>query len=90
MQVTIETRIQGDRLEIIIGDNGPGIPDELLDKVFEPLFSTKNFGVGLGLPTVHQIMRQHGGGVSVNPRRGGGARVALWLPLAREVEAAHP
>ncbi len=89
-QITIETRNQGDRLEIVFGDNGPGIPDELLDKVFEPLFSTKNFGVGLGLPTVHQIMRQHGGGVTLSPRRGGGARFALWLPLTREVETTGP
>ena len=86
--VSVETRIRGGRLEIIIADNGPGIPEDLLDKVFEPLFSTKNFGVGLGLPTVHQIMQQHAGGVTVGSRRGGGAKFALWLPLTREVETA--
>ncbi|MDH3231281.1 MAG: PAS domain-containing protein, partial [Alphaproteobacteria bacterium] len=88
-QISIETRVRGDRLEIILADNGPGIPDDLLDKVFEPLFSTKNFGVGLGLPTVHQIMQQHNGGVTVSARRSGGARFALWLPLTREVEAVN-
>ena len=87
-QVSVETRIREDRVEIIFADNGPGIPSELLEKVFEPLFSTKNFGVGLGLPTVYQIMRQHSGGITASPRRGGGARFALWLPLTREVETA--
>ncbi len=89
-QVTIETRVHEGRLEIIFGDNGPGIREDLLDEIFEPLFSTKNFGVGLGLPTVHQIMQQHDGGVTASPRRGGGAKFTLWLPLEREMEAANP
>jgi PAS domain S-box-containing protein len=82
--LSVETLARNDRLEIVFSDNGPGIPDESREKVFEPLYSTKNFGVGLGLPTVHQIMEQHGGGVDLSRRRGGGARFALWLPLARE------
>ena len=49
-------------------------------RLFEPLFSTKSFGVGLGLPTVKQIMEQHGGTVQVANLDGGGARVRLTLP----------
>lgn len=86
--VTVETRLLKDRLEILVSDNGPGVPAEIREKIFEPLFSTKNFGVGLGLPTVSQIMKQHGGGVSVREKRGGGAKFALWLPLAGELEIA--
>ena len=82
--LSVETHARKDRLEIVLSDNGPGIPHDLREKVFEPLFSTKNFGVGLGLPTVHQIMQQHGGGVVLSHRSGGGASFALWLPLARE------
>jgi signal transduction histidine kinase len=86
--VTVETKLLKDRLEILVSDNGPGVPAEIREKIFEPLFSTKNFGVGLGLPTVSQIMKQHGGGVSVRKKRGGGAKFALWLPLAGELEIA--
>ncbi len=89
-RLIIETRIRDDRLEIVFTDNGPGIPDDLRDRVFEPLFSTKNFGVGLGLPTVEQIMQQHGGGVTVGAGRGGGATFALWLPLTAATETARP
>lgn len=87
--VTVETRLKKDRLEIIISDNGAGIPDDIREKIFEPLFSTKNFGVGLGLPTVKQIMAQHGGGVEIAKRRGGGVNFALWLPLAGELQSTN-
>ena len=82
--VMVESRILGNRLEIIVGDSGPGIPGEILPKVFEPLYSTKNFGVGLGLATVKQIIEQHGGGVTITNKFGGGAEVNLWLPLKKE------
>lgn len=85
--VTVETGLKKDKLEITISDNGPGIPPENQDRIFEPLFSTKNFGVGLGLPTVKQIMEQHGGGVEIGNRRGGGAKFALWLPPPDKLES---
>lgn len=84
--LTVETRVRKDRFEIVITDNGPGIPADLRQKVFEPLFSTKNFGVGLGLPTVAQIMEQHGGGINVSKNRGGGAKFSLWLPMMPVME----
>ncbi len=58
---------------------------DVLPKVFEPLYSTKSFGVGLGLPMVKQILEQHGGGVEIENQESGGARVLLWLP-ADQVE----
>ncbi len=78
--LTVTTRISGDRLDIVFEDNGPGIPADVRPMIFEPLFSTKGFGVGLGLPTVQQIMEQHGGGVDIDSTPGQGARVSLWLP----------
>lgn len=80
-RVCVETQVKDDRLEIAVSDNGPGVPENIREKVFEPLFSTKSFGVGLGLPTVRQIMEQHGGGVEIGSRCAGGAIFVLWLPL---------
>ena len=69
-------------------DNGPGIAPDTLEKIWEPLFSTKSFGVGLGLPTVKQIMEQHGGGIDITSQLGQGTEVLLWLPLNRLDERA--
>ncbi|MCW8923999.1 MAG: sensor histidine kinase [Gammaproteobacteria bacterium] len=77
----ITTTENGLRIEIIISDNGVGIPENLLVKIFEPLFSTRAFGVGLGMPTVKQIMEQHGGGVELDSEVGKGTTVTLWLPV---------
>lgn len=78
--LTVATRKTNGRVEIIFEDSGPGIPDDLLAQIFEPLFSTKGFGVGLGLPVVKQIMEQHQGGVEIESEEGRGTRVCLWLP----------
>lgn len=80
-RLSVTTRLRQNRAEIIIEDTGPGITEDSPDRIFEPLFSTKNFGVGLGLPIVRQIMEQHGGGVEASNRKGRGARFVLWLPL---------
>jgi PAS domain S-box-containing protein len=76
----VKTRYTNDRVEVIFEDCGPGIPADVLPKIFEPLFSTKGFGVGLGLTVVKQIMQQHGGGVEIDSARTGGTRACLWLP----------
>jgi signal transduction histidine kinase len=90
-QLTIHTRVvrieAGPRLEIQVQDTGPGIPGDALPRLFEPLFSTKSFGVGLGLPTVKNIMEQHCGGVEINNREvGPGTTVTLWLPIRNDGE----
>ncbi len=61
---------------------------EVLEKAFEPLFSTKGFGVGLGMPTIKQIMEQHGGGMEVSSEAGHGTTVVLWLPVENQQEEA--
>ena len=88
LMLSINTRVNGDRLEMLFRDNGPGIPPEILEKIFEPLYSTKSFGVGLGLPTVRQIMEQHGGGIEIASEAGRGTDVSLWLPLTHIDERA--
>ena len=78
--ITVRSEVVDERVEVSISDTGPGIPADVLPKVFEPLFSTKSFGVGLGLPTVKQIVEQHGGGIEISSEEGRGTRVVLWLP----------
>ena len=84
--IKIKTVAKDNRAEIIISDTGSGIPKEVLDKIFEPLFSTKGFGVGLGMPTVQQIMKQHDGGIEIKTQEGKGTVVTLWLPSTVNVE----
>lgn len=86
MRLTVKTRINNDRFEINVSDMGLGIPADVLPKIFEPLYSTKGFGVGLGLPTVRQIMQQHNGDIEVLPEQGGGTAMVLWLPVHRDDE----
>lgn len=81
--LSISTKHQDNKIYIHIDDTGPGIEEETLSRIFEPLFSTKGFGVGLGLPTVKQIMQQHQGGIEVNSTPGRGTRMSLWLPENR-------
>lgn len=78
-QLTVSAHVTGNRLEIRISDTGCGIPDDVMDKVFEPLFSTKSFGVGLGLAIVKNIMEQHSGGVEITSKLGEGTTVTLWI-----------
>ncbi len=80
-QLRVSTGLRDGRVELCIADNGTGIDDEIRDRIFEPMFSTKSFGVGLGLPIVKRIMEQHNGGVEIDSRPGAGTSVILWLPV---------
>jgi signal transduction histidine kinase len=80
--VMISSRFDEERnqIEIIVSDNGVGFDPAQTDKIFEPLFSTKSFGVGLGVPIAHQIVQQHGGKMSMDSKPGHGAKVLIQLP----------
>jgi PAS domain S-box-containing protein len=73
---------------IVISDTGPGIAPDILPRVFDPLFSTKPSGTGLGLPTVKQIVEQHGGRIVLSSEMGAGTVVRISLPLAAAALAA--
>lgn len=81
--VTVATRLEREDVVFSISDNGPGIPADVLPEVFEPLFTTKTKGVGLGLTVVKNIIEQHGGTVMMTNVETGGARVDVRLPLER-------
>jgi two-component system sensor histidine kinase HydH len=68
--------------ELVVRDTGPGIPPHILPKVFETFVSSKETGVGLGLPVSQRIAEDHGGTLSAYNLPGGGACFVLRLPLA--------
>ncbi|GIX07166.1 MAG: hypothetical protein KatS3mg115_1569 [Candidatus Poribacteria bacterium] len=70
-------------VEIAVADTGCGIPPEMVEKVFTPFFTTKDHGVGLGLPIVHNIVEAHGGRIRVESQPGEGTTFRLILPVYR-------
>ena len=82
----INTGANNKNIEITFTDTGSGMSKEVLKKIFEPLFSTKGFGVGLGMPTVKQIMDQHDGSVEIKSEEGKGTIVTLLLPISENVK----
>jgi signal transduction histidine kinase len=78
---------EGDYIRIAITDHGIGIPAEHLEKIFDPLFTTKQKGSGLGLATSFSIARQHGGHISVESKAGSGSTFYLYLPAFTETAA---
>jgi signal transduction histidine kinase len=81
-ELTITTWVSDGQLELRITDNGMGIRSENRDKLFKPLFSTKVYGVGLGLPLVKRVVEQHNGRINVASQWGQGTTITIWLPLA--------
>jgi two-component system, NtrC family, sensor kinase len=83
-QIWLKTRYrEGARaVDILVQDDGPGIAEELHGKLFEPFFSTKEGGTGLGLAMTHQIVREHGGEIAVNSRPGHGTTFVVTLPAS--------
>jgi signal transduction histidine kinase len=75
---------------IVVEDNGPGIPERVLEHLWEPFFTTKARGSGLGLAQVRQVITAHGGAVSAANVRTGGARFVLNLPAASATAATTP
>lgn len=72
-------------VEIIFRDSGPGIPEENLSRIFDPFFSTKKGGAGLGLAIVHNIVSQHHGSINVENTPQGGTIVNVSFPLLQEL-----
>ena len=79
-KLNVRTRQSGDRVEIVFADDGEGIAPENLDRIFEPMFTTKLRGIGLGLTVVRRTVEQHGGEISVKSRPGQGATFTITLP----------
>ncbi len=82
----------GDYVRISVVDDGPGIPDDLRDRIFEPFYTTKAVGkgTGLGLSQVYGFLKQSGGAIHVTSADGTGTRMEMYLPVATGDETSQP
>ena len=84
--LTVTTRDAGEAVEIRVRDNGPGIPSDIRDKLFQPFFTTKptGEGTGLGLSITYDIVtKQHGGSIAADSKVGEYSEFTIWLPRSR-------
>ncbi|MFW6343309.1 MAG: two-component system sensor histidine kinase NtrB [Sediminispirochaetaceae bacterium] len=79
--LTISTREDEGYVHTDISDTGVGISDEKITKIFEPYYTTKDFGSGLGLTVVYKVVREHGGEISVQSQEGEGTTFTISLPV---------
>ena len=88
--ITLTTRNDGDGVAVEVADNGGGIAPEVLPKIFDPFFSTKEIGkgTGLGLSISYKIVQQHGGRIEVDSTVGRGTCFTVWLPLKPPADTA--
>src|SRR5579863_830017 len=82
--VSVSTKKMGDKINIIVKDNGIGIPEKIIDKIFQPFFTTKpaGQGTGLGLSMSYDIIKAHGGELKVESKEGEGAEFLIQIPVA--------
>ncbi len=81
-RIRLLAETDGDAVRLVVEDNGPGIPSELREAVFEPFISHRAGGTGLGLAVVQAVARAHHGRVLLEPTADGGSRFSLRLPTA--------
>ena len=84
ISISFKRPVEEDRIGICIRDTGPGLTQEVKDKLFEPFTTTKEKGLGLGLVICYDIMQKHNGSIDVESNPGEGAEFTLWLPVKEE------
>ncbi len=82
--LSITTSVTNDNISIVVRDSGTGIPEENLSKIFEPYFTTKDNGSGLGLTLVFKIIREHQGEISVKSKIDEGSSFTITLPVPQK------
>ena len=79
--LTLQTGENGDHVWVSVGDTGGGIPQEQINRIFEPFYTTKKKGTGLGLMIVQRIIQAHNGKIELESHVGRGTTFRIWLPL---------
>src|SRR5207245_10481044 len=87
--VSAQSRRDND-IDVAIGDDGPGIPPDKKEKIFEPYYTTKDKGTGIGLATVRHNVELYGGAVRVESALGKGARFTLLFPARTLIKLPEP
>jgi PAS domain S-box-containing protein len=82
--LTLKTEFRDGQIDILVIDTGSGISEDNLSKIFEPYFTTKETGSGLGLTLVFKIVREHRGEITVKSREGEGSRFKITLPIPQK------
>ena len=80
-ELTVMTRVQDDHVEIVIADTGHGMATEVLENLFQPFFTTKVGGTGLGLSVSQKVAHTHGGDILVQSKPGAGSSFTIQLPI---------
>ncbi|HWP68327.1 MAG TPA: ATP-binding protein, partial [Rectinemataceae bacterium] len=86
----VSAEYSGDEVRISISDTGTGIPEELLTKIFEPYFTTKKNGTGLGLTITYKIVKEHSGDISLESKEGKGSTFTIHLPVPQKEKKSLP
>ena len=85
-ELRVETQREGAEVKISVRDSGPGIPETILPNIFEPFYSTKPKGIGLGLAVVRRIVEEHGGQITAHAEKQTGTCFTLRLPVEPKTE----
>ena len=80
-RLSVQASMAEDSMIICVIDTGTGIPDDIYPRIFDPLFSSKRFGVGLGLTVAREIVEKHGGTIEIESETGSGTKVTIKIPI---------
>ena len=83
-EITIDTYLEGSNAVLAVSDTGCGMTEKQMEKIFEPYFTTKSEGNGLGLTIVFKIIKEHGGDIHVRSTQGEGSQFTIALPIPQE------
>jgi two-component system, NtrC family, sensor histidine kinase HydH len=88
--ITLQASVEDSHVRLDVIDTGPGMPADVVSKVFKPFFTTKPGGNGLGLPIVRKVIEAHGGTLEVQSEPGRGTKFTMRLPVAKVEFSAPP
>jgi signal transduction histidine kinase len=80
-KIWVASGVEDNDIVIRVSDSGPGVPQAIRDKIFDPYFTTKHEGTGIGLSFCHRISTDHGGSLTVSDSHFGGAEFCIQIPI---------